>query len=193
MRTILLAAGLSTRMGTQKLLLPFDGNTIVGIVLDNLYRAGLIPVCAVFSQKLAKKITDRPSWLEVGINHEPERGQSSSLAVGLNMLPDGEDFCVMLGDLPLAKSESMAALRRKFENRPAGYSVLAPVRDGAFGHPMFYAAVWKKRFAAAEGDTGGKVILEHYRSEIILTETEEGHFKDIDTPAVYESLRPAKR
>lgn len=189
MRTILLAAGLSTRMGAQKLLLPFGRNTIVETVLDSLCKARLIPVCAVFSSEVAEKITNRPEWFEVGVNQAPERGQSSSLAVGLSMLPDGEDFCIMLGDLPLAKPESMAMLCQKFKNRRDGCSVLAPIRKGAFGHPMFYAAVWKKRFASAEGDIGGKALLKRYFCEIMAMEADEGHFEDVDLPAVYERLR----
>lgn len=187
MRTILLAAGLSVRMGTQKLLLPFGGGTIIEAVLENIYQAGLTPVYAVFSTELAEKIKTRPKWLEVGVNTAPERGQSSSLAIGLNMLEDGKDFCLMLGDLPNAKPESMAELRERFENRPKGYTVLAPLRDGAFGHPMFYSAVWKERFAAARGDMGGKAVLKRYREEIITVESDEGHFRDVDTPEDYKN------
>lgn len=187
MKTILLAAGLSTRMGAQKLLLPFDGSTIVETVLENLHQAGLTPVCAVFSTRLAEKIKISPEWLAVGINTAPERGQSSSLAVGLDMLGEGEDFCIMLGDLPNAKPGSMAELCARFKNRPPGCTVLAPQRNGAFGHPMFYAAVWKERFAEASGDMGGKAVLKRYGREIITVESDEGHFKDIDTPEDYRN------
>lgn len=189
MRTILLAAGLSSRMCRQKLLMPFGGRTVVETVLENLYKAGLAPVCAVLSAELAEKIKDRPGLLETAVNHAPERGQSSSLAIGLAMLPRGSDFCVMLGDLPGAAPEGMAALYEKFKNRPKRSTVLAPLRDGAFGHPMFYASVWKERFAGAEGDQGGREILRRYRDEIITVEADEGHFRDIDTPEDYERAR----
>lgn len=186
MRTILLAAGLSTRMGRQKLLLPFGGLTVVETVLENLYKAGFAPVCAVLSADLAEKIKDRPGLLETAVNHAPERGQSSSLAIGLAMLPEDEDFCVMLGDLPGATPEGMAALYEKFKNRPKQSTVLAPLREGAFGHPMFYASVWRERFARAEGDMGGREILRRHGGEIMTVEADEGHFRDIDTPEDYE-------
>lgn len=192
MRTILLAAGLSTRMGRQKLLLPFGESTIVETVLENLYKARLIPVCAVFSADLALKIGANHELLETAINPSPEQGQSSSLAIGLTMLPDGEDFCIMLGDLPNASSDGMAALYKRFMARPEGKTVLAPQRNGAFGHPMFYSALWKERFAAAEGDMGGKAVLKRHYDEIMTVEADEGHFKDIDTPEDYGRARQAE-
>lgn len=186
MRTILLAAGLSTRMGVQKLLLPYGESTIVETVLKNLSLSGLTPVYAVFSAEVAEKITKPASWLKIGVNPAPERGQSSSLAIGLEMLPAGEDFCIMLGDLPRAKPWDISGLYEKFNNRPREYTVLAPFRDGAFGHPMFYSAVWRERFSAAAGDAGGKEILKRHWREIMTVDAEDGHFKDIDTPADYE-------
>lgn len=191
MRTVLLAAGLSTRMGRQKLLMPFGGSTVVETVLENLYKSGLGPVYAVFSAELAERIKSRPGLLETTVNPAPERGQSSSLTIGLAMLPGYEDFCIMLGDLPNAKPEDMAALYEKFRGRPESKTVLAPLRDGAFGHPMFYSAVWKERFRTAEGDSGGKTILKRYSDEIMTVEACDGHFYDIDTPEDYGKARLA--
>ena len=185
-----MAAGLSVRMGRQKLLLPFGESTIIGAVLENLRKAGLVPVCAVFSRELDEAVKYRPDWLQAAINPAPERGQSSSLAIGLSMLPGGEDFCIMLGDLPNARYEGMAGLYEKFLNRPRGSTVLAPAREGVFGHPMFYASVWKERFAGAEGDMGGKAVLKKYWNEISTAPAEEGHFRDIDTAGDYEELKP---
>lgn len=191
MRTILLAAGLSTRMGRQKLLMPFGGSTVIETVLENIYKAGLGPVCAVFSAELAERIKPRAGLLETAVNPAPERGQSSSLAIGLAMLPEGADFCIMLGDLPNAKPDDMALLYEKFRARPDGKTVLAPLRDGAFGHPIFYSAEWKERFKAAEGDTGGKIILKRCGGEIMTVEASDGHFRDIDTPEDYGKARQA--
>lgn len=181
----MLAAGLSERMGVQKLLLSYGDSTIIEKVLENLRLSGLTPVSAVFSQEIAQRITARPPWLKVAVNPEPQRGQSSSLAIGLSTLRRGEDFCIMLGDLPAAGAAGMKELYQKFIRRPPGCSVLAPSRDGAFGHPMFYAAVWRERFAAAQGDMGGKEVLKRYWNEIAAVHAADGHFMDIDTPRDY--------
>lgn len=187
MMALLLAAGLSTRMGCQKLLLPFGRSTVVETVIDNIRRAGFQQVCAVFSNQVAESVAARQPWLRAGINPAPERGQSSSLLIGLNMLPAGEDFCIMLGDLPLASSESIAALAASFNALPPDKSVLTPCRNGVFGHPMFYRAIWRDRFQSATGDAGGRKLLMNHDCEIVRVDAPDGHFRDLDTPADYKS------
>ena len=52
MKAILLAAGLSKRMGVQKLLLPFGESTVVETVLENMLEADFSEIIAVFSQEV---------------------------------------------------------------------------------------------------------------------------------------------
>ena len=186
MNVILLGAGLSKRMGRQKLLLSFGDKNVIETVIENLRGAGLTRICAVLSREVASALASHAGTLEVGLNEEPERGQSSSLAIGLDMLPEGEDFCIMLGDLPLARAQDIAALAERFDGLPPEKSVLAPCRGGVFGHPMFYRSVWRERFRGASGDVGGKKILMRYEPEIERVSAPDSHFKDMDTPEEYE-------
>ena len=188
MNAILLAAGLSKRMGVQKLLLPFAGSTVIETVIKNMHGGGLSPIIAVFSPEVADKVQERPEWLRIGINNAPERGQSSSLAIALDMLPDNEDFCIMLGDLPCVGCEEIKRLRECFSSIPSGKTVFTPCRNGVFGHPMFYRAIWKNRFKAAQGDVGGRNILMDHKGEIATSEAPDCHFCDIDTPDDYKNL-----
>ncbi len=188
MNAILLAAGLSRRMGVQKLLLPFAGSTVIETVIKNMYEGGLSPIIAVFSREVADKVQERPEWLRIGINNTPERGQSSSLAIALDMLPDDEDFCIMLGDLPFVDQKEIKTLRECFSSIPTDKTVFTPCRNGVFGHPMFYRAIWKNRFKTAQGDAGGRNILMDYKDEIITSEAPDCHFRDIDTPDDYKNL-----
>ena len=48
MNAILLAAGLSKRMGVQKLLLPFGERSVIETVIKNMHGAGFSPLIAVF-------------------------------------------------------------------------------------------------------------------------------------------------
>ena len=188
MNAILLAAGQSKRMGVQKLLLPFGKSTVIETVIENLARAGFSPILAVFSREVEAGIPNRSDRLLVGINEFPERGQSSSLAIGLDMLPDGEDFCIMLGDLPFVGPDEMRALRDHFLAMPENKTVFTPCRDGIFGHPMFYRSLWKERFSTAKGDAGGRNILKKYSGEILTANTKGCHFKDLDTPDDYKKF-----
>lgn len=187
MYAILLAAGLSSRMGRQKLLLPIGDKTMVERVLDSLETAGFEKICAVFSKETGEAVKDRKKVIRA-INPHPELGQSSSLIIGLSMVPDGKDFCIMLGDLPFAESGKITELAHRFSGMDKNKTCLAPCRNGVFGHPMFYRSLWKERLASADGDKGGKTILLKYDDEIERVEAHDGHFKDIDTPRDYENI-----
>ena len=97
-------------------------------------------------------------------------------------------FCLMLGDLPTAQAHDMARLRLAFERRPAGYTALAPYREGRFGHPIFMEGLWRARLRAAAGDRGGRGILEAHEGEVLTMEGEDGFFDDLDTPEDYRRV-----
>lgn len=186
MEAILLAAGLSTRMGRQKMLLPFGDKTVVETVMDNLRLAGIKKIHAVLSREVASSLPSLPCGVEARVNEAPERGQSSSLAIGLEMLGEGRDFCIMLADLPLVAPDVVAGLERRFRALQGGKTLLAPHLEGAFGHPMFYRALWRGRLLKAEGDAGGKKIILRYESEIERVPAPDCCFRDMDTPEEYE-------
>ena len=193
MTALLLAAGLSHRMGTQKLLLPFGGGTVLEVVIGNLRAAGLTPILCVLSEATRRELRPLGEDVTVLINPAPERGYASSLAIGLDALPDGEEepFCLMLGDLPLAQPEGMAQLREAFQRRPAGYTALAPYREGRFGHPIFMEGAWRGRLRSASGDRGGRDVMARFMPEVLTVAGEDGFFADLDTMEDYRKIAPA--
>lgn len=194
MITLLPAAGLSRRMGTQKLLLPFGAGTVLETVIRNLRAAGLTPILCVLSEATLRGLRPLAEDVTVRINPAPERGYASSLAIALDALtegPGGEKnfpFCLMLGDLPTVGADGMARLRTAFERRPSGYTALAPRRDGRFGHPIFMEGLWRERLRAAAGDRGGRDVLTRYAAEVLTPEGEDGCFADLDTPEDYRRV-----
>ena len=195
MIALLPAAGLSRRMGTQKLLLPFGDGTVLEAVIGNLRAAGLTPILCVLSEATLQGLRPLGEDVTVLINPAPERGYASSLAIALDALGRAEPaalregpFCLMLGDLPTAQAHDMARLRLAFERRPAGYTALAPYREGRFGHPIFMEGLWRARLRAAAGDRGGRGILEAHEGEVLTVEGKDGFFEDLDTPEDYRRV-----
>ena len=195
MIALLPAAGLSRRMGTQKLLLPFGAGTVLEAVIGNLRTAGLTPILCVLSEATLQGLRPLGEDVTVLINPAPERGYASSLAIALDALGRAEPaalregpFCLMLGDLPTAQAHDMARLRLAFERRPAGYTALAPYREGRFGHPIFMEGLWRARLRAAAGDRGGRGILEAHEGEVLTVEGKDGFFEDLDTPEDYRRV-----
>lgn len=187
MKAVVLAAGFSRRMRTQKLLLPFGRGTVLSTVVYNVMEAMFEEVVLVVSKETRGIFTHlSPHPTEV-VNEAPERGQASSLKLGVAAVGE-DDFCVMLADLPLVSSKEILRHRALFDARDAGYTALVPRREGRPGHPSFFDARWRTRFCEAEGDVGGRAILAAYEGEILYTEGEDSFFVDVDTPEEYGQI-----
>ncbi len=185
----MLAAGLSRRMGAQKLLLPLaDGRTILETVLERMAAAGCDEVVAVVSDPVLRGLPRLADRARIVRNPCPEEGQSGSLRLGLGAIPAGEAFCLMLGDLPCVAAAQVEAYLRRFEERAPGLSALVPRRDGVFGHPSFFSGVWRGRMLDASGDVGGRAVILRYADEVLWTDGEDGFFRDVDTPDDYAGL-----
>jgi molybdenum cofactor cytidylyltransferase len=194
LNAIVLAAGLSRRMKAQKLLLPFGGATVIGTVLRQVLGAsfgGVIVVVSRDTEAVVRASRDGEPRLRVVVNDAPERGQSSSLRLGIGALPDGAPFCVALGDLPLATSAQFERYKKIFLDTAkgeAGHTALVPRRGDATGHPAFFSYAWAERLCDAQGDAGGRVALRAFSDEVLWTEGEDSFFADLDTPGEYREI-----
>ena len=188
MKTILLAAGLSKRMGCQKLLLPFQEGTILSAVIEQLLQSFLTPIILVTSEAILQRIAFFSSDVIPVINATPELGQSGSMRLGLEQLEEGDDFCLMLGDLPFVTFRALIKAYQEFIHLPQKYSALVPVRDGNYGHPSFFSSTWKERFLTVRGDVGGRDVIKKYKEEVLICGGDDSFFCDLDTPEDYKNL-----
>lgn len=187
MKAVVLAAGFSRRMKTQKLLLPFGRGTVLSTVVYNVLCAGFGEVILVVSKETAGVCGSLPRLREV-VNKTPEKGQSGSLSLGVSHTGE-DDFCVTLADLPLISSEELTRYRALFDARDGKYTALAPCRGGRFGHPLFFAPLWRERFYSVKGDKGGRDVLNAHHNEILRVRGEDSFFTDMDTPEEYGQIR----
>jgi molybdenum cofactor cytidylyltransferase len=195
MEVLILAAGRSQRMGTNKLLLPFGKGTVLSTVVNSAVEAAFSRIYVVTSAAIADslRIFSSPE-LGFVLNENPEHGQSHSMRLGIEALGSGNaPFGILLGDMPMVSCAHLETMREKFEHRPFGKTALVPVKDGRFGHPSFYEGRWKNRLAGAEGDCGGRKILKRHMGEIQVDPGEEEFFLDIDTPEDYLALQERLR
>src|SRR5207302_10081521 len=99
---ILLAAGLSSRFGRQKLLEPWRGEALVRRAARSFLEAGLAPVIAVVSgdRHLADALAGLPVTIET--NPQPERGINTSIRIGVGALPRATTAALIgVADQPL--------------------------------------------------------------------------------------------
>jgi len=189
---IVLAAGKSTRMGRSKALLPLgSGETFLKRVVRTFREAGVEDVVVVLGhepEEVLAHFAEGPGARFV-LNPEYENGQFSSLLVGLRLIdrPGVAAALVTLVDVPLVDTSTIRAVIGHY--RLTGAPVVRPVRGSRHGHPVLIDRSLFDRIRSADPLLGLKPIVRAHASSAGDVElTDEGAFRDIDTPAEYQRL-----
>jgi molybdenum cofactor cytidylyltransferase len=184
---IVLAAGLSRRMGKTKLLLPLDGKALVRWAVEGLrpYVDGVIVVTP--PDDAALRIALDGLDVTFATNERPEEGQGTSIAAGARALPaDAEAVVIALGDQPRLPTGLLATLRETFER--AGKPIVAPVYQGTQGTPVIFAASLFDELRALEGDAGARALVRRDPSRVAVVTIDAPMPPDVDTPEDYARL-----
>lgn len=190
---VVLAAGLSSRMDANKLLIPLWGKPLVRHAVEAAVASRAAPII-VITGKNAKEVAASLHGLAVSIveNKEYTKGLSTSLKCGLRALPgDCDGVVILLGDMPLVAASLIDGLIAAFD--PArGRAIVVPVLGGRRGNPVLWAKRFFAEMLALEGDIGAKGLMALHRDLIAeLEAADDGPLIDIDTPdalAAYESV-----
>jgi CTP:molybdopterin cytidylyltransferase MocA len=181
---LVLAAGRSTRMGSNKLLAELDGVALVARAVDAALEARLTTVWVVTGhepEQVRAALQDR----DVRFAHNPgyEQGMASSLRVGLQAIGTGLDgVVVLLGDMPYVRAEHVAQLVRVFD-QSAATAICVPEHDGRRGNPVLWPAADFPALMALEGDVGGRNLLAERQTRVRRVPIgDSGILVDLDTP-----------
>ncbi|MGZ9160813.1 MAG: NTP transferase domain-containing protein [Candidatus Limnocylindrales bacterium] len=189
MTAIVLAAGAASRFGGGKLLASLDGRPVLQHVLDRLAQADLTDVVVVLGSD-AEAIEAAIDWrAERRVrNPAPDRGLSSSLQVGIDVLDgrggDGVDgVLIVLGDQPRLPARAIRALldAQVDPARP----IVVPVYPGDGGrNPVLLGRAAIPLVAETSGDRGlGPLIAAHPELVREIPIQVPGGNPDIDTRA----------
>ena len=194
MRAMLLAAGLSSRMGEQnKMLAELDGIALVRHAAEALAGAGLSDIIVVTGpqpEAIAAVLEDLPVRLVP--NPDFASGQASSIRAGLAALEAGgptdgqaDAVLVVLGDMPFVTAELVAALIAAHQSLADSQSrITLPSFEGRRGNPVIWGRSFFEELASLEGDTGGRALLAHYPAALnALGWPDPSIHQDIDTAA----------
>jgi molybdenum cofactor cytidylyltransferase len=185
---IVLAAGLATRMGSQKLLLPLRGRPILAGAVDAALGSradGTFVVVGHEAEAVAASLGDRP--VTVVTNPDFGLGLSTSLQAGLRAAGEGVAAAILLlGDQPFVTSALLDRLIARFAE--TGSAIVRPSVGGRPINPVLMSARLFPEVFAQTGDVGGREIVERHRGEICLVPVDDPLVAvDIDTIADYEA------
>lgn len=176
---VLLAAGLSSRFGRQKLLELWDGEPLVRRAARTFVEARLSPVIVVVSSdpRFGDALAGLP--LTTVTNHEPERGISRSIGTGLRALPETAQAALIgVADQPNLGPEAIEALSAAFE---PGRMVVARYDDHR-GNPAIFDRRFFPELLALEGDRGGQVVVDAHPEAVTEVAMARSAGDDVDRP-----------
>ncbi|HEY4124508.1 MAG TPA: molybdopterin-binding/glycosyltransferase family 2 protein [Rhizomicrobium sp.] len=157
---VVLAAGLSSRMGENKLLVNIDGEPLIRRTVETVLKSQASPVIVVTGQD-ADGIRQALIGLNVQFANNPDfaKGLSTSLKSGLKQIPGESDGAmIVLGDMPSVTPTLLDTLIAAFD--PAeGRAICVATHAGKRGNPVLWARRFFPEMLAIEGDVGAKHIM----------------------------------
>lgn len=190
---VLLAAGMSSRMGTRnKLLVEIDGVPMVRRAAEAMIEGGvrqLVVVTGHEAEKVAAVLDglDVPD-LDLRLVHNPNfsDGQAGSVAAGIAALPAGLSGALIgLGDMPFIAP----ALVSEMIHDHSGLGdherrISFPVFEGRRGNPVLWGRGFFDALSGLSGDVGGRQILSENPAAVnSISWTDDSVHRDIDTPS----------
>lgn len=191
---IVLAAGLSSRMGARKLLMELQGSTILERAVRTALESGLRAITVVlgpnaeeFKSILASQSLD--PRLRYAINLSPAEGMSSSLATGVAATSPGADgVMILLADQPLITSRVIDDLIEAFV-RDAEKIVL-PTIHGRRTTPVVFPVSLVPELMRITGDKGGRDVIKEYADRVTALEMSSYYDdSDVDTKDDLDTVR----
>jgi len=188
---ILLAAGTSSRMGRNKLLLELDGEPLLRRAARRALTAGLSPLVVVLGHEAdrARAALDGLDCRTV-VNPGFEAGITSSLHAGLAEVPgEAAALVVILADMPHVSSEMLAGLVRRY--RAGAAPLVISDYEGVNAPPMLYDRSLFGELAAMPGPGCGRQVVKRHRDEADVCTWPAAALADVDVPEDYEEVRAA--
>lgn len=188
---IVLAAGLSTRMGENKVLAEAGGKPLIAHVLAVLGKLELEEIIVVTGRD-AEAVGKAARGARLVHNPLFAEGIATSVRAGMAALGKKTDaVLVCLADMPLVESASLGKLVEAF-NPIEHRSICIPVHDGKRGNPVLWGRQHFAALSALTGDQGGRVLLDELADEIADVHVDgDGILRDADTPEALAAIRSA--
>lgn len=184
---IVLAAGLSSRMGKFKLLLPWiDDKPIITHVVSKLIDYPLKHILVITGNR-AEEIQTTLVDFNVTFPHNPDFAEGeilSSLKVGIQNMPETVDAVLVVpGDLPRVPVSVLQAVISAYDED----AIIVPNHKGKNGHPVMFPRRFWKEILSLTPDKAPRAILKANPDAVrkIVVDS-DGILADIDTPDDYQ-------
>ncbi len=187
---LVLAAGASGRMGSDKALALYQGRTFLASVVATAREAGIEQLAVVLGHHAdeIRQAVDL-SGVQVVVNAHYHLGQTSSLQAGLRALAGGNynALVLCLVDHPAVSSSTVRELIAAYLDCRA--PVVVPLFEGRRGHPVIISQELFGPMQALNSDQGANLVIRQYQDRTrAVPVSDSGVVLDIDDPQMLAKL-----
>jgi len=180
---LILAAGLSKRFGSNKLIEPLAGEPLIRKTVRPWLMSKIARLYVVIGHQgedIAETLEGLP--LEIVENPDFGAGLASSVAAGLQEVQHQYGRVLIgLGDMPYIKPETIDELIGAASSGRAETQVWIPCFEGKRGNPILWERSAYPDLAALKGDQGGRQLFQDYANVTVeVPVSDSGILRDID-------------
>lgn len=183
---IIMASGFGSRMGRNKLLLPYKGKSMIEYVIDAVLNSDLKEKVFIGREEQVLKIAGERG-IKTVVNPNAYRGQSEAIKLGIKNLTTANGYMFFTGDQPFINSEVINTLIREFEKY--SNSIIVPLCNDKPSSPVIFPEDLKGELLELDGDTGGREVIKTNLNRVKYVPMNKPHcLIDVDTYEEYKSL-----
>jgi molybdenum cofactor cytidylyltransferase len=185
---VILAAGASTRMGTPKQLLQWQGRSLLRSITETAIAANCSPVIVVlgaYSDRIQAEVIDLP--VQVVNNPEWQTGMGSSIRMGIQALldlnMDVKAAILLLCDQPFVSPQIIQQLRSIYD--ATHQSIVASSYQDTIGVPALFDRQLFSELLELNQLEGAKTLIQRHLNAVETIDFPQGSI-DLDTPKDYQ-------
>lgn len=191
---VILAAGMSRRLGRPKQVLPLAGEPIVTHVGKRAKSSRAARVMAVLGGASGETMAALENIVdELIINDAFAEGQGTSIAAGIrylystsHLLGSCEAVVFLLGDQPGIDTAAIDAVIDAWED---GARIAMVKYTDRPGHPVLFDRAYWQELSRLNGDQGGRSVLDKHRDDVEYVRIDTESPMDVDTEADWRVLQ----
>jgi molybdenum cofactor cytidylyltransferase len=200
---VVLAAGMSTRMGQNKLLLNFREKPLIVHAVDTLLASDIDEVIVVLGHETERMRDQLERSIGLANKAAPEKpvrlvqnpdyqnGLSTSVRTGVEAVSgQANGIMIYLADQPLLEPEDVNRIVAGFAAaKEVNKSIVVPFFRGERGNPVILDASLRDSILGIVGDVGCKGVIKRYPAKVYAIEMENDHVvRDVDDVQAYKRL-----
>jgi molybdenum cofactor cytidylyltransferase len=185
---VILAAGSSTRMGTPKQLLLYQGQSLLRRITETAIAAGCQPIFVIlgaYMEQIQSQVSDLP--IQVVENRAWQTGMGSSIRCGIQALLSHthpvEAAILLLCDQPFVSPQLIQKLESIHSSTCS--SIIASRYQNTIGVPALFHATLFSELIDLPASEGAKTVIQRYLNTVIAIDFAQGAI-DVDTPENYQ-------